>query len=448
MGFKSFRLNVALRVLLLGAVVFVGAWGWANTNWQATPLVCAALAVVMLLELLRYVESVNRELAGFLQFVAHHDFSVRLPLAEKGAVFRDLEDAYAVLTREYLNLNREKAANHRYLESIVEHVSVALVCFDGEGAVKLMNHEAQELFKTPHLTSVKSLRKIDPSLPGLIKELADGSRALVNVRIADEPLQLALYATEFQLLDEKYKLVSFQNIRDELEQREVDYSQKLIRILTHEIMNSVTPILSLTKLLGDRFGASSPATAERVLTPEERNDLARGVESIQSRGSGLLRFVQAYRSLTNLPRPNVTVVSVAQLFQRAHTLMAPTLAPGELVIESQPGLTMRADAQQIEQVLINLVKNAGEALAGRADGRVVLRGALDDRGRLILQVSDNGPGIPADQLEDIFVPFFTTKKGGSGVGLSVSRQIMVLNRGTLTVKTAPGRGAEFTLRFK
>jgi nitrogen fixation/metabolism regulation signal transduction histidine kinase len=448
MGFKSFRLNVAARVLLLGAVTFVGAWGWSNTTWQATPLVCALLAVLLLVELLRYVESVNRELAGFLQFVAHHDFSVRVPLAEKGAVFRDLEDAYNVLTREYLHLNREKAANHRYLESIVEHVSVALICFDGEGAVRLMNREAQELFKTPHLVSVNSLRKIDPALPGLIKELADGSRALVSVRIADEPLQLALYATEFRLVDETYKLVSFQNIRDELEQREVDYSQKLIRILTHEIMNSVTPILSLTKLLGDRFGGSSAASGERVLTPEERTDLARGVESIQSRGSGLLRFVQAYRSLTNLPRPNVAVVSVAALFQRVHTLLAPTLVPGELVIESEPGLTMRADAQQIEQVLINLVKNAGEALAGRADGRVVLRGSRDERGRLVLQVIDNGPGIPADQVDDIFVPFFTTKKGGSGVGLSVSRQIMVLNRGSLTVKTSPGRGCELTLKFK
>src|SRR5215471_4078451 len=142
MGFKSFRVNVTVRALLLGGVIFVGAWGWSNTNWQATPLVCAVLAVLMLVELLRYVESMNRELAGFLQFVAHHDFSVRVPLAEKGAVFRDLEDAYAVLTREYLHLNREKAANHRYLESIVEHVSVALICFDGEGAVKLMNREA------------------------------------------------------------------------------------------------------------------------------------------------------------------------------------------------------------------------------------------------------------------------------------------------------------------
>jgi nitrogen fixation/metabolism regulation signal transduction histidine kinase len=449
MGFKSFRAQVAIRVLLLGALILVGAWGWGNTEWQATPIVCAVLAVLLLLELLRYVESVNRELAGFLQFVAHHDFSVRLPLADKGAVFRELEDAYTVLTKEYRNLNLQRAANHQYLESVIEHVSIALVCFDDEtGAVKLMNQEAQELFKVPHLASIKSFRRIDASLPALIASLPDGGRALISVTIADEPLQLALYATKFQLLVNQYRLVSFQNIADELEQREIDYSQKLIKILRHEIMNSVTPILSLTKWLGSRFGdPPDDASGDRVLTSEERTDLARSVASIESRGGGLLRFVQAYGTLANLPRPNVSDVNVAALFERVRTLMAPTI-PGELLIDTDSDLTVRADPQQIEQVLINLVKNAGEALAGSDYGRVVLRGSHDQRGRVMLQVIDNGPGIPEDQVEDIFVPFFTTKKGGSGVGLSVSRQLMVLNRGSLNVKTVAGRGSEFTLRFK
>jgi nitrogen fixation/metabolism regulation signal transduction histidine kinase len=451
MGFENFRLNVAARAVLLGALIAVAIWGATNTEWQVTPIVCAIVAVALVVELVRYVESVNRELAGFLSFVAHHDFSASPPVASKGKVFRELESAYRLLAGRYRELNLERAANHRYLETLVEHVSIALVCLDSDGVVTLMNREAKSLFKTPHLASLKSFDRIDASLPEAIEKLDHGGRALIGVKIGDEALQLALFATEFELLGGRYKLISFQNIRNELEQREIDYSQKLIRVLTHEIMNSVTPIISLTKLIGDRLvDEKSGLLAAQGLASEEQRDLVRGLASIHSRGSGLLKFVQAYSALTNLPRPNLAAVDVAALLGRVNALMAPALAEG-LRLEAQSvgaNLTARADPQQIEQVLINLVKNAAEALAERADGRIVLRAARDDNGKVLIQVIDNGPGIDPALIDDIFLPFFTTKRSGSGVGLSVSRQIMALNKGLLTVKTAPGRGSEFTLQFR
>jgi two-component system nitrogen regulation sensor histidine kinase NtrY len=374
------------------------------------------------------------------------------PLARKGRVFRELESAYRLLAGKYRSLNLQRAANHQYLEALVEHVSIALICLDDNGAVTLMNGEAKALFKTPHLASLKSFGRIDPKLPAAIEELADSGRALIGVKIADEALQLALFATEFELLGKRYKLISFQNIRDELEQREIEYSQKLIKVLTHEIMNSVTPIISLTKLIRDRLvDEKTGELAVQSLVSEEQHDLARGLASIHSRGSGLLKFVQAYSVLTNLPRPSIADVDVAVLLDRVHALMAPALEAEGAGLQVQvvgANLTVRADPQQIEQVLINLLKNAAEALAGRDDGRVLLRGARDDHGKVLVQVIDNGPGIDAAHLDDIFLPFFTTKRSGSGVGLSVSRQIMALNKGMLTVKTAPGTGSEFTLRFR
>jgi nitrogen fixation/metabolism regulation signal transduction histidine kinase len=452
MGFSNFRLNVVLRVLLLIALLTVGVWSALNTGWQITPLACGVLAAALVVELVRYVESVNRELAGFLAFVAHHDFAVSVPVRQKGKVFEDLEAAYELLAGEYRNLNLQRAANHQYLEALVEHVSVALICLDQQGAVTLMNAQAKSLFKVPYMTGVKSFERIDAKLPGLIETLSDGGRVLAGVRIGDESLQLALYATQFDLLGQRYKLISFQNIRDELEQREIDYSQKLIKVLTHEIMNSVTPIISLTKLISDRLvDAQSGSVAVTHLSEDEQRDLARSLASIQSRGGGLLRFVQAYSALTNLPRPNLATVDVSSLFERAQTLLAPTLENDGVALATETAganLTVRADPQQIEQVLINLVKNAAEALVGRPDGRVVLRGTRDDHGKVLIQVIDNGSGIAAAHLDDIFLPFFTTKRNGTGVGLSVSRQIMQLNRGSLTVKTAPGRGSEFTLRFR
>jgi two-component system nitrogen regulation sensor histidine kinase NtrY len=450
MGFENFRLNVLARATLLFGTIVVAIWSAVNTEWQVTPIACGVFAVLLLAELVRYVESVNRELAGFLSFVAHGDFSASLPLAGKGKVFRELEAAYRMLAGKYRELNLERAANHRYLEALVEHVSIALISLDSDGAVTLMNREAKALFNTPHLASLQSFARIDPQLPAVIAGLADGNRALVGVKIGDETLQLALYATEFELLGGRYKLISFQNIRDELEQREIDYSQKLIKVLTHEIMNSVTPIISLTKLIGDRLiDEKSGELTVQGLPSDEQRDLARGLASIHSRGSGLLKFVQAYSALTNLPRPSFAAVDVAALLDRVHTLMKPALEGASLEVQTVgANLTVRADPQQIEQVLINLVKNAAEALEGRTDGRVVLRGARDDHGKALIQVIDNGPGIDAALVDDVFLPFFTTKRSGSGVGLSVSRQIMALNKGLLTVKTARGNGSEFTLRFR
>ncbi|HZF29492.1 MAG TPA: HAMP domain-containing sensor histidine kinase [Gammaproteobacteria bacterium] len=452
MGFRNFRLNVAARAVVLFGLVVAAVFGVESTGWQVTPVVCAVLAVLVLVELVRYVESMNRELAGFLSFIAHNDFTVSLPLAGKGKTFRELESAYRLLAGKYRNLNLQREANHRYLEALVEHVSIALICLDSGGAVVLMNAQAKRLFKTPHLASLKSFGRIDGKLPAVIEELANGGRALVGVRIEDESLQLALFATEFDLVGERYKLISFQNIRDELEQREIDYSQKLIKVLTHEIMNSVTPIISLTKLIRDRLldDGTGELSLQRLGTDEQR-DLARGLASIQSRGSGLLKFVQAYGELTNLPRPNLASVDVAALLDRVHALLAPALAAEGVNLQAPAvgaNLTVRADAQQIEQVLINLIKNAAEALAGRTDGRVQLRGVRDDHGRALIQVSDNGAGIDTAHVDDVFLPFYTTKRNGSGVGLSVSRQIMALHKGALTVKTAPGRGSEFTLRFR
>jgi two-component system, NtrC family, nitrogen regulation sensor histidine kinase NtrY len=452
MRFENFRLNVAARALLLFGLIALAAWSATHTPWQVTPIACWILAVVLLVELVRYVESVNREFAEFLSFVAHDDFAVSPPLARKGRVFGELESAYRLLAGKYRSLNLQRAANHQYLEALVEHVSIALICLDGNGAVTLMNGEAKALFKTPHLASLKSFGRIDPKLPAAIEELADGGRALIALKNADEALQLALFATEFELLGQRYKLISFQNIRDELEQREIEYSQKLIKVLTHEIMNSVTPIISLTKLIRDRLvDEKTGELAVQGLVSDEQRDLARGLASIHSRGSGLLKFVQAYSVLTNLPRPSIAEVDVAVLLDHVHALMAPALEAEGTGVQVQvvgANLTARADPQQIEQVLINLLKNAAEALAGRDDARVLLRGTRDDHGKVLIQVIDNGPGIDAAHLDDIFLPFFTTKRSGSGVGLSVSRQIMALNKGMLTVKTGPGTGSEFTLRFR
>jgi signal transduction histidine kinase len=331
-------------------------------------------------------------------------------------------------------------------------VGVALCCLDESGSVKMMNEPARRLFAVPHLNSLRSFSRIDERLPELLQQLGDGERKLLNVKRAEDALQLVLYATTFELLEQRYKLVSFQNIRDELDQQEIDSWQKLIRVLTHEIMNSVTPIISLSRLIRDTMidDTRSPP-AFRTLLPQERDDMLRSVTAIHARSSGLLEFVQAYRSFAKLPKPEFADVDVRSLLERVRTLMSQELSAKRIAVDlecAQPGLSIRADARQAEQVLINLVRNAVDALAECPEPRIALRAACNDQGKVLLQVIDNGPGIAPEHLDNIFVPFFTTKRNGTGVGLSVSRQLMQANRGFISVRSVPGEGSMFTLKFQ
>jgi nitrogen fixation/metabolism regulation signal transduction histidine kinase len=452
MGLDNFRVRVTGRVLLIVAACVALAWGWQNTTWSATLLVLAALIVLGVIELIRYVEQTSRELTGFLRFVGSQDFSTPLALPRKGGVFEELHDAYKTLAEVFRRLNRQKAANHQYLEAVVEHVGVALVCFDDEGAVTMMNEPARRLFSMPHLNSLGTFARVDARLPDLLRGISDGERALFSMKRGDDSLQLVLYATRFELLEQRYKLVSFQNIRKELDERELDSWQKLIRVLTHEIMNSVTPITSLSRLIHDTMiDETGPTAALRTLTPQEQSDMLRGVQAIHTRSRGLLDFVEAYRSFAKLPTPVFAGFTALSLLERVRTLMGRELVDRKIALTLEcdaAELMIRADASQAEQVLINLLRNAVEALAETSEARIILRASQDDRGKALIQVADNGPGIAPGNFDDIFVPFFTTKRNGTGVGLSVSRQIMQANNGTISVRSTPGQGSVFTLKFQ
>ncbi|HEV7632783.1 MAG TPA: ATP-binding protein [Steroidobacteraceae bacterium] len=448
MAFSNFRVNVVLRALLIVALCFGFAWAWVETHWQVTPFVCGVLIVLAVTELIRYIEKTTREFTSFLSFVTHNDFSVPVPTQHKGGAFDELEAAYRLLTGKFRHMNLQKAADHQYLEAVVEHISIALVCLDEQNNVKMINSPVRRLFGLPYLNSLRSFARIDARLPDLLERLDDGERTLFAVRLGDETLQLVLYATRFTLLDRRYKLVSFQNIRDELDQREIDSWQKLIRVLTHEIMNSVTPIISLSKLVSETLVDGDGSL--QAMTRQEQDDLQRSVAAIHARSSGLLDFVQAYRSLTNLPAPVFAEVQVVSLLERVRTLMSQELAERNvpLVLTCDDAtLVFRADPGQMEQVLINLLRNALEALADVAGPRIELRAQRDERGKLLLQVVDNGPGIDPAHLDSIFVPFFTTKRNGTGVGLSISRQIVQMNKGFISVRSEPGDCA-FTLKFR
>lgn len=439
MAFSSFRVNVVARVALLAALLFVLWWSLLRTTWDATPVICAVLLALAVAELIRYVERGTRDLANLLRAVAGGDFTSALPARKLGGPFAEYEVAARTLMQTYQRLDLRRAASDELLRDVVEHVGAAVLCFSATGRIAFANAAAQSMLGVPGVGGLSSLAAADPRLPAQLMSLRNDERAQIELTVGGESALLLLHARRFTLLDEKFTVVFCHDIRNELESRDVQAWQTLTRVLTHEMMNSLTPIMTLSGLLRDAgTGAMHPGS----------EDMAESIEVIHERSSGLARFIQAYRQFAHPPAPSPSPISTAALLDRVSRLKRPELEQAgiQLEVHADPAAMLHVDAQQMEQVLINLLCNAQDALAGRQPARVELRGGRDAKGGALIEVIDNGPGIPAEIRDKVFVPFFTTRTGGTGIGLALSRQLVQLNGGKIGVDSRPGY-CRFTLRM-
>jgi nitrogen fixation/metabolism regulation signal transduction histidine kinase len=446
MVFKRFRLQCALRVALLALSLALFVYLALRTTLYATLLLAGALIVYQVVALIRYVEQTNRQLTRFLQSIAYADLSQTFTGRGLGASFQDLYAAFSEVASAFRKIRAEREEQYRYLQTVVQHVGVGVMVFQPDGTVELMNNAARRLLrvsgagKIPHLSVLEASEK---QAVETLRGMRAGDRALVRVG----ELQLALHAAEFRMQERRLMLVSIQNIQSELEEKELEAWHTLIRVLTHEIMNSVTPIASLASTANDLIRTETGPDAGH---DEAREDIRTALQAIQTRCEGLLHFIDAYRTLTRIPPPEFQIVPVQTLFGRVERLMHPQMAAQRITLSvsvAPAQLDVTADPELIEQVLINLVTNAMQALADRPQAAIRLHGGMNGQGRVVIQVTDNGPGILSDVQEKIFIPFFTTKQDGSGIGLSLSRQIMRLHRGTITVRSIPDVETTFTLRF-
>jgi two-component system nitrogen regulation sensor histidine kinase NtrY len=355
----------------------------------------------------------------------------------------------------------EKQEHYHYLQTILHHVGIGLMTFREDGEVDLVNKTAKRLLKAARLKNIKSLRESNPPLVDTLFSLKAGEKALV--KIDNGEMELVIHAAEFRLKDHKYTLVSLQDIQGELQEKEMEAWQTLIRVLTHEIMNSMTPITSMAAtvidLLKSIYGQEAQGTqrTDKPVDPDTADtvaDIEMALKTIHKRSLGLTEFVGAYRNLTLIPKPNFKVFPVEELFARVEKLMEQKFRESNILlhwsVEPQT-LELTADPGLIEQVLINLLLNAVDALQGanahQKEPGVEMTGGLDEIGRVLIRVTDNGPGIVAEAQNKVFIPFFTTKKKGSGIGLSISRQIMKLHKGSIMVHSIPDERTVFTLKF-
>jgi signal transduction histidine kinase len=451
MGFKKFRTWVVIRVVLITANLLLLVILLQNDQQWVTALITGIVALMQVGALIHYSERTNRKLTQFLESVRHSDFSTSFYDKDLGKSFEGLNRSFNEVIKEFRKNRAEKEEHYNYLLTVVQHVSIGIIAFRKDGKVDIFNNAIKRLLQVTNLKHINDLASIKPSLPENLLKMKAGDKQLIKLVVENELLQISVYATEFRMRGEEFLLVSLQNISAELEEKEIESWQKLIRVLTHEIMNSITPISSLASTVREMLlTENEDDVALRDLDGDDIGNIQQALATIQGRSQGLLNFVETYRNLTRIPRPNFRYFAVKDLFERTHLLLRPKMEkygieciprvfPDELMITADPDL--------IEQVFINMLLNAIDAVKEKPQPQIKVTASPNNNGRVSIEFSDNGYGIKPDILDKIFMPFFTSKKDGSGIGLSLSRQIMHLHKGSVTVKSIPGEGTVFTLTF-
>lgn len=406
------------------------------------------IIIAQLVEIVRFVSQTNRKLTRFLESVKYSDFISGFTSDNKlGKSFKDLNIAFNEVLEAFRKARSEKEEHWQYLNSVVQQVRTGILSFDTDGEVQLINANAKRFIGVTAIKNIKQLIELNPKLYHAINSAESGKSELYK---SNTELSLTIQATELRIRGVDVKLVTLQNIQSELQKQELESWQNLTRVLRHEIMNSITPISSLTSTLRDILDHEMQKKESHwELVDEAADDLREGLSTIENRSRGLIKFIDAYREYTSLPKPKMTTIRLKELIEKVAQLMKNEIKKTKIDFRFEclsEYLTIQADHEMIEQVLINLLKNAIEALVETENPKLTLIGRYDE-GAIKIEVVDNGPGIIKEAREHIFVPFYTTKRTGSGIGLSLSRQIMQMHNGSLSVISEPEVKTIFTLKF-
>jgi nitrogen fixation/metabolism regulation signal transduction histidine kinase len=405
------------------------------------------LAAYIVHNIINYVDVTNRNLSRFLSSIKYSDFSQSFGSLKLGKSFNDLATAFNSVMDEFRKTRNEKEEQYRFLQTVLRHIDIGLFAFDQSGKFEFINNAARKILGITQGKSTLTINNLSDEFRTKLIDIKPGHRAPVKIYTASDIIHLIVYTTEFKMKDQLYKLVSIQNIQSELEEKELEAWQKLIKVLTHEIMNSVTPISSLASTVNVMLSNSGN---EYEIKKEQITDIKEAVKTIEKRSAGLIDFVESYRNLTKIPKPDFEIISINQLFNRLEKLLKNDIEKNEIVFYNNTtpeSLELTADPSLIEQILINLIINSIHALANCKDRQIKLSGELSTRGKILLKVIDNGPGIPEEIQEKIFIPFFSTKKDGSGIGLSLAKQIMRIHGGNIKVTSKAYKETVFSLIF-
>ena len=464
MVFKNFRLNIILRVIFLNITTLGILWLFFNTHYYITTFSLIIIALIQVIFLIHYAEQTNTLFVKFLNAIQYDDFSQTYTTKGLGKSFDNLNREFNQVVQKFQDVRADREAQYHYLSTIVQHIAISLIVLDDEGNVNLINNAAKTLLKLNRFTHINQFRPEHHPLQVYSQTTKSHEKELIKIQQDDKILHLAVRSTAIKLRNVRYTIISIQDIQSELEDKEMEAWQNLIRVLTHEIINSVTPIASLSATINQdlEYNRAQIQDTNQIVDGQEfyllpkdtfeenTDDVHYAIKTIQKRSEGLIRFVQDFRSLTRLPAPNLQTISLKELAEDIIYLEKEEFRKHEVDIQltiKPLDLEVIADPLLLEQVLINLLKNAVQALDGEEDKKIIFQAYKEPSGRVTIQIEDNGCGISEEAMKNIFVPFFTTKKTGSGIGLSLSRQIMRLHGGSINAQSQLGEGTTFTLRF-
>ncbi len=453
MIYKNFKVNFLVRILLLTATIFLFVYLILETKLIITLVLIGVLIIIQIYNILNFTDQTNRMLYNFLESIRYSDFSRTFELDGNDSSFEKLKNSFNEVIKDFQEVREEKEENFYYLQSIIQHIGIALIAYKEDGSVELINNATKKLFQIKSLSNIQQLSSFSPELAEQLKNIKHGENTLIKVVEEDNILQLIIFATEFKIHSRSITLVSIKNIQQELEENEMQSWQKLIRVLTHEIMNSITPISSLSSTVTFILKDLSESLEKQGIQNEDIETIGevhQALETIQKRTDGLTHFVNTYRNLTQVPAPNYSIFKVTDLISNISQLFKEEIKAKNIALKTNitpASIELSADKQLIEQVIINVIKNAIHALENHPHGQIHINAFLNKQDRITIQISDNGPGILPNVLERIFIPFFTTKPKGSGIGLSLSKQILRLHGGTITAQSEPDKETRFTLTF-
>jgi len=449
MIFNRYEWRLLLRILFLFLTLTVTAFIIvADRTWYLYLAVTVPLLIYETLDLIRFQKKAQDEVSQFVESIHYRDFSRHFDVRKAPNELKPLRKGFNEINSTFKLISRERETQYHYLQKILELVDTGILSYELEtGDTGWINEAFKQLIGVPYLKTIHSLEKREPELYKEVIALKPGDSKIVTMTRNQQLVKILVTASILRSDEKLSKLVAFQNVSEALDETESKAWQKLLNVMTHEIMNSVAPISSLADTLKNRL--KSPEIANSPVS-SELEDLELGIDTIKRRSEGLLKFTESYRSLNKITKLDLTKILVRNLFENLSNLMRPTLEKKNIELEiilRDPALAIEADINLIEQVLINLLVNAIEAVKDREEPRIILSAEMQSNNKTLVKVSDNGLGMPPELLDKIFIPFFSTRKTGSGIGLSLCKQIMLLHKGNIQVQSTEGIGSAFVMQF-
>lgn len=443
--YKRYQLEFLIRVVLLTLSIALLMYIIIIEKQYLRSIYLITIIIYLIWSIYNHLSKITRDFYTFISALANEEYSIQFADENSSKDLQMLYHLYNTTASRFQKIKYERDLQHVFLEEILNQIEVGILAFDKNEKILLNNRAYRELFRCK---KPQNLSEINSSIYEVIKGIKPGSRKLIYHTIDGEKLMLSTHSTSFVLKERSMTLVYFHNIKSELDEQELESWQKLFSVLTHEIMNSVTPISSLSSSLNSKLKRDMAENGKAE--PRTLNLLSEGLDAVADRTKGLLSFTESFRKLSKVPKPKMTGIDLEKLFERINTLFSSTFQSNRIAFSysvSPEAAVIFADPQQIEQVFINLVQNAIDALGTKESGRIYIKASKNHENKTEISISDNGSGISKETIDKVFIPFFTTKEKGSGIGLSLSRQIIRMHGGTIEINSQIGEGTTVTVEL-